>query len=267
MSHNSNKKLPTLALHFYKLRSYDYLIPDDADELQALGDLVAEAIYGANTLNSSYYVAPSAIGLYATAGASDDWTSKSYCSAISKALSKNGCRKTPKFYVWTENVAGRGSNEVGSALLHFLRHAQFNESVNKIRLFCDGCGGQNKNSLHMLMSRHMKQSCTGFIKPHFTLRSFESKIHIKDIEIVFPVRGHSYLPADRVFGRVEKELRRHDRIILPSDYTDIYKKFGEVFELEKDWRVYDLKGLLTIFQKYHGISEQKVVNIKKIESW
>ena len=62
--------------------------------------------------------------------------------------------KLPNFYVWTENLASRGSNEVGSALLHFLKHAQLNESLTKICLFCDGCGGQNKNShiLHMLIN-------------------------------------------------------------------------------------------------------------------
>lgn len=158
--------------------------------------------------------------------------------------------KTPNFYVWTENASGRGSNEIGSALLHFLRNSEFDEAITKIRLFCDGCGGQNKNShiMHMLMYWLHK----------------ESRKHIKEIEIIFPVRGHSYLPADRVFGRIEKELRRHDRIILPSDYTDIYKNFGKVFELGKDWMVYDLKSLLTVFNKYEGISEQKIINLKKV---
>ena len=95
----------------------------------------------------------------------------------------------------------------------------------------------------------------------------ESPMHIKEIIIVFPVRGHSYLPADRVFGRVEKDLRKHDRIILTSDYTNIYKTFGNVFEFGKDWNVYDLKSLLTVFNKYDGISKQKIINIKKTDPW
>ena len=74
------------------------------------------------------------------------------------------------------------------------------------------------------------------------------------------------MPADRVFGRVEKELRRNARIILPSDYISIYKKFGNVFELEKDWTVYNLKDLLSILKKYEGISEQKIVSMKKLKS-
>lgn len=80
------------------------------------------------------------------------------------------------------------------------------------------------------------------------------------------MRGHSYLPADRVFGRVEKELRRNDRIVLPSEYCEIYKKFGDVFELDKDWKVYDLKDLLTVFNKIDRIGEQKIITLKKVKN-
>lgn len=44
---------------------------------------------------------------------------------------------------------------------------------------------------------------------------------IEEIECIFPVRGHSYLPADRVFGRLEKELIRHERIVFPVDYVKL----------------------------------------------
>src|SRR5258705_13669129 len=52
----------------------------------------------------------------------------------------------PTFYTWTEIQAGRGPNEIGSALLHFLCHETNLDVVKHLRLFCDGCGGQNKNS-------------------------------------------------------------------------------------------------------------------------
>lgn len=83
-----------------------------------------------------------------------------------------------------------GSNEIGSALLNYLRASNLN-GIRKIHLFADGCGCQNKNShiMHLLM---------------YWLHN-ESPDNIEEIEITFPVRGHSYLPADRVFGRVEKE--------------------------------------------------------------
>lgn len=168
-----------------------------------------------------------------------------YCFCVTDVKTKS-----PHFYVWTENIGGRGSNEISSALLHFLRNADFETSITKIRLFCDGCGGQNKNShlLHALM----------------LWLNNESPKNITDIVITYPVRGHSYLPADRVFGRIEKELRRHDRILLPNDYINIYKEFGAVHELGKDWTIYNVKALRDVLKKYDGISEQKIVTIQKI---
>lgn len=61
--------------------------------------------------------------------------------------------KEPIFYTWNEVQSGRGSNEVGSAVLDFLRNHEFADNIRKIRFFSDGCGGQNKNShmIHMLM--------------------------------------------------------------------------------------------------------------------
>lgn len=51
----------------------------------------------------------------------------------------------PVFYTWTEDLAGRGSIEVSSAILNHLNSLDLN-GIKILRLFCDGCGGQNKNS-------------------------------------------------------------------------------------------------------------------------
>ena len=47
-----------------------------------------------------------------------------------------------------------------------------------------------------------------------------------DISYTFPVRGHSFLPADRIFGRVEREIKTVDTISLPEEYHDILRKHG-----------------------------------------
>lgn len=31
--------------------------------------------------------------------------------------------------------------------------------------------------------------------------------NIQSVEIVFPVRGHSFIPPDRVFGLIEKDIK------------------------------------------------------------
>ncbi|KAK9736235.1 hypothetical protein QE152_g12674 [Popillia japonica] len=51
---------------------------------------------------------------------------------------------TVKSYIWTEVDRPRGSNEIPSALFHTLTRFEFSATI--IRLFCDGCGAQNKNS-------------------------------------------------------------------------------------------------------------------------
>ena len=87
-------------------------------------------------------------------------------------------------YCWPEVVAKRGSDEVISCLDHFL--SQVPASVTTLSLHSDGHPGQNKNSnvMHYL----------------FTLVSTG---RFSKITHIFPVRGHSFLPNDRDFGRTE----------------------------------------------------------------
>lgn len=96
----------------------------------------------------------------------------------------------PDFYTWTEEQAGKGSAEISSALLQHLEKLDL-MNIKQLRLFSDGCIAQNKNNIVVRTLLHFLRN-----KP--------------DLEIVFitPVRGHSYLPADRIFGRVEKLLRK-----------------------------------------------------------
>nr|CAH7751238.1 unnamed protein product [Callosobruchus chinensis] len=114
--------------------------------------------------------------------------------------------------MFKNSQAKRGSTEVGSALLHHLRSLD-TSNIETVRLFCDGCGGQNKNSyiIHVLA--------------YWLL---ESPMSVKNIIIHFPVRGHSYLPADRAFGRVEKLLKRKNLIISPEEYNEVYSNVGKV---------------------------------------
>ena len=50
------------------------------------------------------------------------------------------------FYVWTEDQTGRGSVEVASGLCDLLEKFEFPLENNSLRLFADGCGGQNKDA-------------------------------------------------------------------------------------------------------------------------
>nr|CAI5839159.1 unnamed protein product [Callosobruchus analis] len=49
-------------------------------------------------------------------------------------------------------------------------------------------------------------------------------------DLIFPVRGHSFLPAERCIERVEKLLRKHPTLISTKEYKNIYEELGEVRE-------------------------------------
>nr|CAH7734043.1 unnamed protein product [Callosobruchus chinensis]CAH7744959.1 unnamed protein product [Callosobruchus chinensis]CAH7757061.1 unnamed protein product [Callosobruchus chinensis]CAH7763913.1 unnamed protein product [Callosobruchus chinensis] len=163
-------------------------------------------------------------------------------------ITKVNCQK-PIFYTWMEHQAGRGATEISSAIIDFLKKSEFPENSTKIRFFADGCGGQNKNShvIHALM---------------FWLHKLSDE-KMTEIEIIFPIRGHSYLPADRVFGRIEKVLRSHSTIKTPDRYWDIYTKVGEVRRLGSDWNLLDIKHMLLWLKKVNGISSSRRFFIKK----
>lgn len=153
-------------------------------------------------------------------------------------------------YTWLESQAARESNEVASAVRHFLdqhlpKSPNFN-TAQKVRFVSDGCGGQNKNNI-----------IVGMIQSWL----FEAPDHIKMAELIFPVRGHSFLPCDRVFGRIEKELRTRDAILDPADYHEIFSHHcSAVNILEKDWKVSNWK--LEVGK--HCKPLQNIQNLKRV---
>lgn len=150
--------------------------------------------------------------------------------------------------MWTEDQSGRGATEIGSALFDYLKSLDLT-GITQIRLFCDGCGGQNKNShvIHMLM---------------FWLLNYSPE-NIFEIIITYPVRGHSFLPADRVFGRMEKIFRKKPTIISKEEYIGYYSQVGSVKVLGQDWQIFNIKELQNYFNKISGISDLKRISLKK----
>lgn len=154
--------------------------------------------------------------------------------------------KNPYFYTWTEETAGKGSLEISSALLNHLESTDF--KGNKVlRLFCDGCISQNKNNIVLRTLIHFLQS---------------TNTSIGKIIMYFPVRGHSFLPADRVFGRAEKILRKQALIISKEDYYDYYRQIGEVKIIGEDWHLKNTKSLSDYYKDIENISDLKRIVIK-----
>ncbi|CAH1099693.1 unnamed protein product [Psylliodes chrysocephalus] len=54
--------------------------------------------------------------------------------------------------------------------------------------------------------------------------------------------GHSYLPPDRIFGKIEKVVKRKEVIIIdPKEYSTIFSEFATVLDMESDFDVFDWK--------------------------
>lgn len=95
--------------------------------------------------------------------------------------------------IYHEGNGGKGANEVCTILDWYIKH-KIDNDVKKLYLFGDNCSGQNKN--HTLV-RMMMYLCE--------IKRFD------EVKLVFPVRGHSFMPNDRDFGIVRRKLRREER--------------------------------------------------------
>ena len=161
--------------------------------------------------------------------------------------------KNTNFYNWLEIEGNRGANEISSALINDLneRKSTWPTDVETVRLFSDGCPGQNKN-------RHILHAISLWL-------SREAPPSIRKVVLHFPVRGHSYLPADRTFGLIEKEFKKIKEILLPEEYQAIYAKFGNVKQFDTDWKIRNYKALAEHLKPATGIKEMKRVIVVKNE--
>lgn len=105
-----------------------------------------------------------------------------------------------KFYTYHEGTAKKGPDEVCSFVLHYI-DTFVPKTVSTLYVLSDACGGQNRNhTLIRLMS-------TLTIMKRF-----------KTIKQYFPIRGPCFLPCDRNFATVKREIRKKDRVYLPQEY-------------------------------------------------
>lgn len=131
-------------------------------------------------------------------------------------------------YCWTENEFVRDSNVISSCVYDILNSVDLS-TYTKIRLVSDGCAGQNKNSAMLGM-------CVYWLKE-------KAPAHIQKIEIVYPITGHSYLPPDRVFGLIEKKIKKVEVLIEPEKVYEIISEFAFVKLVGKDINIFDFKKL------------------------
>ncbi len=156
-------------------------------------------------------------------------------------------------YSWDESQAGRGSNKVCSAVMNFLHrvlHRVRRRRITRLSLISDGCGGQNKNKtmLAALLCYVNSKACP-----------------FKEIMYTFPIPGHSFMAPDRLFGRLEKETKKHPQILTPAAYHKLYEKHARVLKYGQHFRICDYKSLADSVMKKAscGIREHRVWHFRR----
>lgn len=108
------------------------------------------------------------------------------------------------FYIYHEGLGKKGPNEVCSFIMHYIQN-EIPEDIEHLHIFSDGCGGQNKN--------------------HCVIRVCRALVDLgrfKTVNQYFPIRGHSYMPCDRDFAVVKRNIRKNDRIFLLKEYVSLF---------------------------------------------
>lgn len=115
--------------------------------------------------------------------------------------------KTGKSYMnmWTEDVAKRGSDEIASCILKYIKEHPPTPNKHLI-VFTDNCGGQNKNWTIMALWLHLVRT----------------KVY-KSIEHRFLVAGHTHLPCDRDFAAIEKHKKYLGQVYSPECWVEAVK--------------------------------------------
>lgn len=145
-------------------------------------------------------------------------------------------------YIWTENEAGRGAQEIGSCLMKHIENYVGN-NIRDLVLWCDSCGGQNRNIKIVLILK----SC------------LENHPSLETIKIKYLIPGHTFLPNDTDFSDIECALKHAQRLYLPEDYINVIKQSRR----KNPFVVVRMKS-----GDFNGTEklEKKIVNRKKTDS-
>jgi hypothetical protein len=137
-------------------------------------------------------------------------------------------------YMWTESEAGRGANEIASALYHWLVEED-KKGAEQITVYSDTCAGQNRNRV----------VCSMIIV--FLSRS----VNTQKVEQKYFESGHSQMECDAIHSSIENKVRKRD-IHLPSQYEEAARTARpkmpyKVISLNRE-NIYDWSAVNTVMR-------------------
>jgi len=134
-------------------------------------------------------------------------------------------------YLWHEEVARRGGNEIASCVFKDLM--KLPDTIKTVTLYSDSCAGQNKNS-------HI-------VSMFFTLLS--KKKTLKEINHKFLEPGHTHMECDCDHSLIEKQKKKSETIVAhPRDWATLIsctnkKKPFHVDEMKQS-EIYDFAKIV-----------------------
>lgn len=108
-------------------------------------------------------------------------------------------------YTWHEGEGARGSNEISSCLVKYLKTVD-EEGYQHVVLYSDTCGGQNRNRIFSTAIIHFLCSAS----------------HVKLIEHKYFESGHSQMECDSMHSAIEHSFKDRE-IDLPCGYLNHMK--------------------------------------------
>lgn len=126
--------------------------------------------------------------------------------------------------IWSENIAGRGGNEVASCLIRWAN--ENNEkfaSLRELTFWSDNCAGQNRNLMVVLAYMWL-------------LHKFPE---LKIINHKFMLKGHTHMEVDQIHSQIEQKKKRLKtmQIAVPRDWSQFIRTCGgkrkfDVFDMQ-----------------------------------
>lgn len=150
-------------------------------------------------------------------------------------------------YMFDETVAKRGCIETVSFLHHFIEK-YVDKNVTTLYIFTDNCGGQNKNAALV----------------HFLMTLVGSGRFLKIIHHL-PEPGHSFLPCDRDFGKIEQRKRKKELLYVPEEWYNLVENCGKNFIVERvsQSMIFDFKSYLQPHFKKSAVVKKKPFTLSK----
>lgn len=118
----------------------------------------------------------------------------------------------PYCLVWDEAKAGRGGNEIASALIKWAESVIAGTAVENLVIWSDNCPSQNRNIIMMLTYLWLLKICP----------------NLKTVEHKFLLRGHTHMEADHVHALIERSLKKQPtmEICTPWDWQQLMRSTG-----------------------------------------